>query len=144
MNNEPKITLWFNDQKGNTNWPYFTGKVQFPDGTVMNAQLWTNVSATGNTYYSGKLRPIEAKETTEPQEPQKKTDPKMEEIQNGLKIADKIKNYNNQLDIDFCRKVDNHPTNDLEQGTMVLYWEARARLKNNGIDYLRESTPNVL
>lgn len=67
QNQDPKITIWYNDQKGNTNWPFFTGKIVFPDGTVWNVQLWTNVSHSGSTYYSGKLKPFEPKPVPQPQ-----------------------------------------------------------------------------
>jgi len=62
MENVKSITIWYNDQKGNPNWPYFTGKVTYLDGTVENVQLWTKVSQRGETYYNGQIKPFQPKQ----------------------------------------------------------------------------------
>jgi hypothetical protein len=54
-----KIVLFFNNSgNGAANMPYFTGKIKFPDGTEKKVSLWSQVSATGQTYYSGNVQPI--------------------------------------------------------------------------------------
>jgi hypothetical protein len=56
-----KIVLFFNNSgNGAANQPYFTGKIKFPDGTEKKVSLWSQVSATGTTYYSGNVQPISA------------------------------------------------------------------------------------
>jgi len=56
-----KIVLFFNNKgNGATNAPYFTGKIKFPDGTEKKVSLWSQVSQTGQTYYSGNTQPITA------------------------------------------------------------------------------------
>lgn len=56
-----KIVLFFNNSgNGAANQPYFTGKIKFPDGTEKKVALWTQVSTTGQTYYSGNVTPISA------------------------------------------------------------------------------------
>jgi hypothetical protein len=56
-----KIVLFFNNSgNGAANMPYFTGKIKFPDGTEKKVSLWSQVSATGQTYYSGNVQPISA------------------------------------------------------------------------------------
>jgi hypothetical protein len=56
-----KIVLFFNNSgNGAANMPYFTGKIKFPDGTEKKVSLWSQVSATGTTYYSGNVQPISA------------------------------------------------------------------------------------
>jgi len=56
-----KIVLFFNNSgNGAANSPYFTGKIKFPDGTEKKVSLWSQVSATGTTYYSGNVQPISA------------------------------------------------------------------------------------
>ena len=56
-----KIVLFFNNSgNGAANQPYFTGKIKFPDGTEKKVALWTQVSTTGQTYYSGNVQPISA------------------------------------------------------------------------------------
>jgi hypothetical protein len=56
-----KIVLFFNNNgNGAANTPYFTGKIKFPDGTEKKVSLWTQVSTTGQTYYSGNVQPISA------------------------------------------------------------------------------------
>jgi hypothetical protein len=56
-----KIVLFFNNSgNGAANTPYFTGKIKFPDGTEKKVSLWSQVSSTGQTYYSGNVQPISA------------------------------------------------------------------------------------
>ena len=56
-----KIVLFFNNSgNGAANQPYFTGKIKLPDGTEKKVALWTQVSTTGQTYYSGNVTPISA------------------------------------------------------------------------------------
>jgi len=56
-----KIVLFFNNSgNGAANMPYFTGKIKFPDGTEKKVSLWSQVSSTGLTYYSGNVQPISA------------------------------------------------------------------------------------
>jgi hypothetical protein len=56
-----KIVLFFNNSgNGAANMPYFTGKIKFPDGTEKKVSLWSQVSSTGLTYYSGNVQPINA------------------------------------------------------------------------------------
>ena len=56
-----KIVLFFNNSgNGAANQPYFTGKIKFPDGSEKKVALWTQVSTTGQTYYSGNVTPISA------------------------------------------------------------------------------------
>jgi hypothetical protein len=56
-----KIVLFFNNSgNGAANMPYFTGKIKFPDGTEKKVSLWSQVSSTGTTYYSGNVQPISA------------------------------------------------------------------------------------
>jgi hypothetical protein len=56
-----KIVLFFNNNgNGAANTPYFTGKIKFPDGTEKKVSLWSQVSSTGQTYYSGNVQPISA------------------------------------------------------------------------------------
>jgi len=56
-----KIVLFFNNSgNGAANTPYFTGKIKFLDGTEKKVSLWSQVSATGTTYYSGNVQPISA------------------------------------------------------------------------------------
>jgi hypothetical protein len=56
-----KIVLFFNNSgNGAANIPYFTGKIKFLDGTEKKVALWTQVSTTGQTYYSGNVQPINA------------------------------------------------------------------------------------
>ncbi len=56
-----KIVLFFNNSgNGAANMPFFTGKIKFPDGTEKKVSLWSQVSATGTTYYSGNVQPISA------------------------------------------------------------------------------------
>lgn len=56
-----KIVLFFNNSgNGAANQPYFTGKIKFHDGSEKKVALWTQVSTTGQTYYSGNVTPISA------------------------------------------------------------------------------------
>jgi len=56
-----KIVLFFNNSgNGAANMPYFTGKIKFLDGTEKKVALWSQVSSTGQTYYSGNVQPISA------------------------------------------------------------------------------------
>jgi hypothetical protein len=56
-----KIVLFFNNKgNGAANQPYFTGKIKFPDGTEKKVSLWSQVSQSGQTYYSGNTQPITA------------------------------------------------------------------------------------
>jgi hypothetical protein len=65
-----QITIFYNDQKGNSKAPFFTGKIVFPDGTEQRVSLWTNVSQSGVTYYNGNYKPFETKPTPAPAQPE--------------------------------------------------------------------------
>ena len=91
-----KLVLFFNNStNGNPNAPYFTGKLTLEDGTELKTVLWTNVSAAGQTYYSGHAKPIEPKPADKPTEPGS-NEPATKEF-----IADVIKDWEDKIKEDF-------------------------------------------
>lgn len=141
----PKITIWYNDQKGNTNWPFFTGKIVHPDGTVYNVQLWTNVSVSGSTYYSGNLKPFEPKPNPEPIQDPTPSAPK--EVPNwnvpasGLFGSTPTKDETDQavekaklhLERAFIERFENTPVDQLSPGDFEQYNLLKA--KHKSLDY---------
>jgi hypothetical protein len=143
----PQITIWYNDQKGNPKWPFFTGKITFPDGTVHNVQLWTNVSTSGNTYYRGNLKPFEPKPTPvpEPSPVPQSTPSQAKEIPNwnvpasGLfgpqqpqqEIDESRERAKILLEKAFIEKFEKTPVDQLTPGDYEHYNHLRAKHKIN-------------
>ena len=148
MENVKSITVWYNDQKGNPNWPFFTGKVTYLDGTVEVVQLWTKVSQRGQTYYSGRIKPIEPAEPTQPtpaepvkHEPQPvdfsqpasgRYGPSRAEIEkDNDKLQNGIKNFQKLAAIDFLKRFEETPVDMLRPEDYSKYNEIR-KLVNSG------------